>query len=183
MAWDWVGTVSTAAVGALGIWGTSRTTDKQIAAQRDQSRDERQEARLEASYTELLSKVGQADDWAYQLMLRWFGEAQTTTDRPPIYVRSISSLGVLSVHWSPRVRQMVDELRDQIDVAYKAWIKERIVDRPATEAGQRPDAAGLMANYQAFQGAKERISALDHQIRDQVHAELTGAHDGHAQRG
>lgn len=93
---------------------------------------------------------------------------------------TISALGVLSVHWSPRIRRLVDELREQIDVAYRAWVEERAV-APYETGGTRADPlAKFHVRFKRFEDAKERISAIDLAVRDQVQAELSGKHDGHA---
>ena len=180
MAWEWAGYVTTGVVGVAGIWGTLHGTTRQIDAQREQARDERQEKRLEASYYEMLAKVGEADDWTYRLLLGWGAKSEEPfVVRPDIFVKTIGALGVLSVHWSNRIRELIEELREHIDTAYKAWLRNQLAIENR-QNGQDDD-ADMVALYERFTTAKDAISALTHTIRDQVDAELTNRHDGHAE--
>ncbi|HET6909742.1 MAG TPA: hypothetical protein VFH54_10420 [Mycobacteriales bacterium] len=95
-------------------------------------------------------------------------------------MKTLGAQGVLSVYWSPRVRQLVEELRTQIDAAFSAWISNCLARSggPSGYADYLVDAVDLL---NAFTTAKGQIDAIDLTIRNQVQAEITGKHDGHAE--
>jgi hypothetical protein len=179
MGWDWLGTASTAVVGLAGIYGTSRATTRQIEGERQRARDERNETRLEAAYLELLAKVSQAVDWAYGIATRWHSTPENLAfDRPDIYVKTLSSQGLLSVHWSPRISQLVEQMRGYINTATNAWVRSQIGDASRTQGVDDDDYDPGLLN--AFAAAKKGIEEMDRQIRQQVADELAGRSDGEA---
>ncbi|MGN6608636.1 MAG: hypothetical protein ACTHMS_16700 [Jatrophihabitans sp.] len=176
MSWDWSTTV-TGVVGIAGIAGTLVGGSRQINAQKDMAREERRERRLEASYAELLLKVAEADDWTYQLFLRWASvaqEADPPPQRPDLFVKTLGARGVLSVHWSPRVQVLVDELCTELDTCFRMYLRNQL----ALQHLEDDPAVDIMQLLAKFTGAKDRVSELDHRIRTQVSDEIAGRSDG-----
>jgi hypothetical protein len=177
-----VGYVVTGVIALGGIWGTLHATTKQIDGQKDAAREERQEKRLEASYQELLVKVGQADEWAYDLMMKFHPVRlnEPYPSRPDIFVKSLAAQGILSVYWSPRVKQLVETMRGHIQQAYSFYLRNHVaVESLRNQQGSEEDLQALLLGFVA---EKNAISAVDVQIREQISAELNHKHDGRADK-
>jgi len=180
MVADWTAAAITGAVGVAGIVGTYLGTRSQIKGQVELARSERQQRRREESYMELLVLVAEADDWAYDLMQNFAGVGTNKPypARPRIYVRTISSQGVLSVYWSGRLRQLIADLQAQINAATEAWARSQAARANQESTGARQPQSQLPV--EKFLQAKERISQIADMIRNQVSDELSDKHSGEA---
>src|SRR5664279_6490346 len=99
--------------------------------------------------------------------------------RPEIFVKTISARGVLSVYWSPRIVQLVETLSQRIQKALELWLRNQTaVESLHARQGTDEDVVQLLTDFVA---EKDAITSLDHQVRTQVAAELSGKHDGQAE--
>lgn len=174
--------MTTGAVAIAGIWGTLHSTAKQIEGQKDVAREERKERRLEAAYLELLVKIAQADEWTTQLLSHWTppeeGQPSPGPEGPDIFLQTLSAQGILSVYWSPRVTQLVNEVRRHLRECYLLYLRSSIA---ISRSKGLDDAGGELGDLlMAFLVEKEAFSAVDKVLRVQVAAELSGRHNGSA---
>lgn len=170
-----MGTVATAVVGLAGIAGTVWGSRVHAEGQKTIAREERHEQRLETAYLELLSEVAVAEDWSDTLFNRWTTaqeEPQPTV--PAIYVNRLSTEGRLSAWWSPRMRQLVDQLQRQMRDMYSLWLRNT---GPVEFASTRrdPESNGAIVLEQ-FIACKVEFADTVLALRNQVSAELTGMH-------
>ncbi len=100
--------------------------------------------------------------------------------RPPIFVNTINSQGRLSAYWSARIRQLVTAMQGQIETVYATWLAGQSAHVARAEG--EPRTVDLMQQHKDCQAAKNRVSEIANEIKDQVAAELNGKHDGSALR-
>ncbi|UQX89501.1 hypothetical protein M6D93_05700 [Jatrophihabitans telluris] len=187
MAWDWLGTATTGVVGIAGIGGTLWGSLSQNRNARAMAREERQEKRKEAAYYELLLRVDEADTWAFQIVNRkWYDKPENehvltvadVPDMPAIRRKTIADRGVLSVNWSRRVTQIVDDIGVELEVIWRAFIQNRAaaIERLSGDP-QSYDVVKLAADSNV---AQQKIIELTHTIREQIASELEHKDDGKA---
>lgn len=124
VAWEWIAPTGTALVGVVGIaaavYGGNRQTATALAVARQQvdgqvmiAREERLQRRIETAYAELLVVLIQCEDYVTQVSGATFGGGTPSDIRAPAVFRDrIGAEGSMSAYWSPRTRQLIDEMRD-----------------------------------------------------------------------
>jgi hypothetical protein len=169
VAWEWLGWVVTGGVGIAGIWGTRSGARQQVDGQIKIAREERQQRRIEAAYTELLGNLIACEDYANKVFFATMaGQPPLGVEMPPGFSSSLGGDGSLAVYWSPRVRQLVGEMRNQIRELHKLLVRYHRTARDAGATSEDQVLAMINAAAPKAEAAQRAIVA----VRDQMSAEL-----------
>ena len=81
MAWEWVLPTGSTILGLAGIYAGSWGVSRQVEGARKLAKDERDQRRIESSYSELRDSLVAADEWVLGLLTKVFGGPLQETDR------------------------------------------------------------------------------------------------------
>jgi hypothetical protein len=187
---EWiVGLVVTLLLGLGGIAGTLfagfRQTDTAIRVaklsidgQLAGAREERQQRRLEAAYTELLIRLTVVRDWANAVYPMWTSTAGEYT-MPPLPPASDKERteAIVTATWSPRVQELMHRW-DTVVGKIKRTGETITLGLRAESTGRESslDSADHLARLPEL---RQELNRADRAIRQQVSRELRGEDDGH----
>jgi hypothetical protein len=164
-------------VGVAGIRGTLLGARRQVDGQITIAREERQQRRLEAAYAELLGNLIACEDYANQVFaVTISGKPPHEVEAPPGFSHSLGGDGSLGVYWSPRVRQLVGEMRAKIRELSKVLMQYHLTARdPELTTDQQ-----VLAMVNTTASKANEVQAAIEVVRDQMSAELNPGAPGRA---
>lgn len=148
MAWEWVGTVATGAVGVAGIVGTwltgkqSRdqalaTLQQQLGHDRLQAREAREQERLESAYLELLKMAARVGVWAEMIYPVMQSGKPPETPLPSLEIQA-DAAALVAAFGTPEVEEKLEAWRSVVkemiaQAGLVPWQDKRPADVPPGE--------------------------------------------------
>jgi len=199
VAWEWVNTVGTAAVGLAGIAATYLSGKRQVTSARQVARDQadaslraqredRNQRRIEVAYPQLLGIVADTTEWLERAATFMDGNTGEEPPDPPegIASRTQSELddGVsISMIWSPLVKQgwLAAVCSPQIQALTGAWSHEVAAAVHFTKefAYVRATPPGAQILREHFRRHHMAASEVEGKLRAQAWRELRGEDAGY----
>jgi hypothetical protein len=198
MSWEWLGYGTTGIVGLAGITATylsGRGQEKaalavvreQVEGQLTLAREERHQRRAETAYLALIEDAIALHQWSglmVEAAMSTMGTPSETKPPPPtrqplpnLYFDPPSSGGTLVAYWSPRVRQLVAEVRQKARTLRSGCVG---FETARQDRGSLPEWEGPDAVTKVYGRQDDLISAIG-ALRDHISQELNALHDGTAE--